>query len=372
MTTSRDPSQHTPLYAEHQLLGASFTDFAGWSMPVRYSSDIAEHTAVRTAAGLFDLSHMGELELTGPQAGLALDHSLVGHPSKIGVGRARYSMLCDPNGGILDDLVVYRLAEERFLVVANASNVDVVLEALQQRMTGYDTRLRDASRDWALIAVQGPAAAAIVSELTDADIAELKYYAIAEATLAGSDVLLARTGYTGEDGFEVYSRPEDAEHLWTELLRVGEPHGLVPAGLACRDTLRLEAGMPLYGHELSRDVTPFEAGLGRVVAFGKETAFVGDQALAVRRDEGPRRLLVGLVSSGRRSPRSGYSVLDPKTGAAIGSVTSGAPSPTLGHPIAMAYVNVGFEQPGTRLQVDIRGTHDDVEVVTPPFYRRAQ
>lgn len=168
MTTSRDASRHTPLYAEHQRLGASITEFAGWSMPVRYSSDIAEHTAVRTAAGLFDLSHMGEIELTGPQAGLALDHSLVGHPSKIGIGRARYSMLCDPDGGILDDLVVYRLAEERFLVVANASNAAVVLEALQERVTGFDTGLRDASSEWTLIAVQGPAAAAIVSELTDA------------------------------------------------------------------------------------------------------------------------------------------------------------------------------------------------------------
>ncbi|NUS00334.1 MAG: glycine cleavage system aminomethyltransferase GcvT [Kribbellaceae bacterium] len=372
MTTSRDTSMRTPLHAEHQRLGASFTDFAGWLMPVRYSSDIAEHAAVRTKAGLFDLSHMGEIELTGSEAGLALDHSLVGHPSKIGPGRARYSMLCNEYGGILDDLVVYRLGDERFLVVANASNKTVVLEALELRAADFDTTVHDASSEWALLAVQGPASAAIVSHLTDAELTGLKYYAIVEATLAGSSVLLARTGYTGEDGFEVYCATTDAPHVWNQLLRAGEPYGLIPAGLACRDTLRLEAGMPLYGHELSPDITPFEAGLGRVIAFGKETSFVGDHALAERRDNGPQQVLVGLTSAGRRAPRSGYPVLDPATGAEIGTVTSGAPSPTLGHPIAMAYVNLGFHEPGTRLQVDIRGTRDDVDVVALPFYRRPQ
>ena len=367
MSTS---SKRTPLHRVHEQLGAHFTDFAGWWMPVRYSSDIAEHQAVRTSAGLFDLCHMGELELTGPEAGIALDYALVGKPSKIGIGRARYSMICEETGGILDDLVVYRLAEERFLVVANASNVRVVLEALRERVTGFQTTVRDASADWALIAVQGPASAAIVAELTELDVPSLKYYAIDEGILGGTSVLLARTGYTGEDGFEIYCVPSEAERVWAALAQAGAKHDLVPAGLACRDTLRLEAGMPLYGQELGPTVTPFEAGLGRVVSFDKAAGFIGDQALAARRDEGADQALVGLVSSGRRSPRAGYAVVDPNTGAPIGRVTSGAPSPTLGHPIAMAYVPVGLDHPGTRLAVDLRGTHEDVEVVALPFYRR--
>ncbi|MFB6721144.1 glycine cleavage system aminomethyltransferase GcvT [Kribbella sp. NPDC056345] len=368
MTSSRA----TPLAAEHQQLGASFTDFAGWTMPVRYTSDIAEHNAVRTTAGLFDLSHMGQLEVVGACAARALDHSLVGTPSKIGIGRARYSMLCAEDGGIIDDLVVYRLADDHFLIVANASNTAVVREELKQRIAGFETELRDTTDDWALIAVQGPVSAQIVAELTDADLAGLKYYAITETKLANSNVLLARTGYTGEDGFEIYCRPADAAQIWAELQRAGAPYELKPCGLACRDTLRLEAGMPLYGNELSRELTPFEAGLGRVVAFGKEEDFVGREALARRRDEGAQQVLVGLTSSGRRSPRSGYVVLDPATGREIGTVTSGAPSPTLGHPIAMAYVEGIYQEPGTRLHVDIRGTHDDVVVVPLPFYRRQE
>ena len=363
-------STPTPLNEIHQQLGASFTDFVGWSMPVRYSSEVAEHKAVRTTAGLFDLCHMGEIELTGPGAAAALDHALVGRPSAIGVGRARYSMLCDENGGILDDVVLYRLAQERFLVVANASNVDTVFAELQNRLLGFDTELRNTSEAWALIAVQGPASAAIVAAATDLDVPELKYYAIDYGTLAGAPVLLARTGYTGEDGFEVYCDPADAAMVWAALSTAGEPHGLVPAGLACRDTLRLEAGMPLYGQELTPSVTPFEAGLGRVISFAKEGGFVGQDALAVRRDEGAKQTLVGLVSSGRRSPRTGYRVLDPSSGDPVGTITSGAPSPTLGHPIALAYVPIGLDEPGTRLAVDLRGVLQDVEVVALPFYSR--
>jgi len=370
-------SRLTALHAEHQQLGASFTTFAGWSMPVRYSSEVAEHTAVRTAAGLFDLSHMGELELIGATAAQALDHSLVGQPSKIAPGRARYSMLCAEDGGIIDNLVVYRLADDQFLIVANASNTAVVYAELERRIAALPTEvrsveLRDATDCWSLIAIQGPVSARILAEFTETGLAGLKYYAITETKIARSNVLLARTGYTGEDGFEIYCRPDDAARIWTELLRTGTPYGLVPAGLACRDTLRLEAGMPLYGNELSRELTPFEAGLGRVVAFGKEVEFVGREALARRRDEGARRVLVGLTSAGRRSPRSGYAVLDPATGAEIGTVTSGAPSPTLGHPIAMAYVDASHQEAGTRLRVDIRGTQDDVVVVPLPFYRRQE
>ncbi|MER7609887.1 glycine cleavage system aminomethyltransferase GcvT [Nocardioides sp. NPDC127503] len=360
----------TPLHEIHQALGASFTDFAGWNMPVRYGSETAEHNAVRTTAGLFDLSHMGEIEVTGPEAGRALDRALVGRPSKIGIGRARYSMVCAEDGGIIDDLVVYRLEQERYLVVANASNVHVVAPALVERADGYDAVVRDASTEWALIAVQGPASAAIVAALTDLDVPSLKYYAIDAGTVAGIDVLLARTGYTGEDGFEIYCAPSSAAAVWEAITEAGTPHGLQPAGLACRDTLRLEAGMPLYGHELNRETTPFEAGLGRVVSFDKPDGFVGDAALAVRRDEGPRSVLVGLVSAGRRSPRAGYAVVDPATGDEIGVVTSGSPSPTLGRPIAMAYVRPDLASAGTKVQVDVRGSREDAEIVDLPFYSK--
>jgi len=364
-------SKRTPLYDVHVALGATFTDFGGWTMPVRYTSETAEHVAVRTAAGLFDLSHMGEIEITGPDAAAALDYALVGVPSRIGLGRARYSVVCDEDGGIIDDLVVYRLADERFLVVANAGNVQVVAETLSRRSAGFTARVHDASEDWALIAVQGPESAEIVGELTDLDVPSLKYYAIDEGKLAGIRALLARTGYTGEDGFEVYCAPVDAAAVWAALRLAGTSRGLVPAGLACRDTLRLEAGMPLYGHELSRSVTPFDAGLGRVVAFGKDGDFVGEEALAKHRDAPLRKALVGLASRGRRSPRNGYAVVDPATGREVGVVTSGAPSPTLGRPIALAYVPPALQEPGTELAVDIRGTLEDVEVVSLPFYRRA-
>lgn len=376
MATNDPTPRTTPLHAVHAGLGASFTDFAGWQMPVRYGSELAEHRAVRTTAGLFDLTHMGEIELTGPGAGAALDHALVGRPSAIGVGRARYSMICAEDGGIIDDLVVYRLAEEHYLVVANASNVAVVAPELAARAEGYDVAVRDMSEEWALLAVQGPASAAIVAELTELDVPSLTYYAIDAGTVAAADgaveVLLARTGYTGEDGFEVYCRPADAAAVWAALQEAGEPHGLVPAGLACRDTLRLEAGMPLYGHELSRGTTPYEADLGRVVVLDKPDGFVGREALARRKEEGPERVLVGLVATGRRSPRAGYPVVDPATGAEVGEVTSGAPSPTLEKPIAMAYVPLRLAAPGTRVAVSLRGTLEDADVVELPFYTRTR
>jgi aminomethyltransferase len=361
----------TALNHIHQESGATFTDFAGWSMPLRYGSAVEEHNAVRSAAGLFDLSHMGEIEVAGPQAGEALDYALVGRASKIGVGRARYTMICQQDGGIIDDLVVYRLDVDRFMVVANAGNVGVVLEEVRSRATGFDAVVLDRSDDWSLLAVQGPASVAILRRLADPDVEGLRYYAITAATIDGKDVLLARTGYTGEDGFEIYCRPADATTLWTALVHEGSHHGLVPAGLGCRDTLRLEAGMPLYGQELTRSTTPFEAGLGRIVAADKEADYVGRAALEQCREVGPAQVLVGLVSEGRRSPRTGYAIAD-ASGAPVGVVTSGAPSPTLGRPIALAYVTARLSAPGTHLLVNIRGTHEPVAVVTLPFYRRPE
>ncbi|MEV0278623.1 glycine cleavage system aminomethyltransferase GcvT [Streptomyces sp. NPDC050610] len=372
MTDSTSP-RRTALDATHRALGATMTDFAGWDMPLRYASERDEHLAVRGRAGLFDLSHMGEITLTGPQAADALDYSLVGNIGKVAVGRARYTMICDAEGGILDDLIVYRLGEQEFMVVANASNAQVVLDALTERAAGFDVSVRDDRDAYALLAVQGPESAGILKSLTDADLDGLKYYAGLPGTVAGVSALIARTGYTGEDGFELFVSPSDAERLWQALTEAGAGVGLVPAGLSCRDTLRLEAGMPLYGHELTKATTPFDAGLGRVVKFEKAGDFVGRAALAAaaeKAEAAPPRKLVGLIAEGRRVPRAGFPVVA-SDGSVIGEVTSGAPSPTLGKPIAIAYVDAAHAEPGTAgVSVDIRGSHEPYEVVALPFYKR--
>ena len=373
------PLRRTPLTGVHERLGATLTGFAGWQMPLRYGSETAEHNAVRTAAGLFDLSHMGEIAVTGPGAAAALDYALVGQPSALAPGRARYTMICAPDGGILDDLIVYRLASGEFLVVANAVNTEVVFRELTARagQGSRDAKVTDRTDDYALIALQGPSAARILTTVTDADLAAVKYYASYPATVAGRPLLLARTGYTGEDGFELFAAPQDAERIWQALTAAGAAGGLVPAGLAARDTLRLEAGMPLYGNELGPDVTPFDAGLGRVVKLDKPGDFVGRAALAERAQARPERELVGLAGQTRRVPRHGYPVL--WDAATCGTVTSGAPSPTLGLPIAMAYVEAGVarqarqaEQDGkpSQLAVDVRGRAEPAALVPLPFYHR--
>ncbi|MGW2227016.1 glycine cleavage system aminomethyltransferase GcvT [Streptomyces formicae] len=365
----------TALDAVHRALGATMTDFAGWDMPLRYASERDEHVAVRTKAGLFDLSHMGEITVTGAEAADFLNFSLVGNIGSVGVGRARYTMIVAADGGILDDLIVYRLGETEYMVVANASNAQTVLDVLSDRVTQFDAEVRDDRDAYALLAVQGPESAGILKSLTDADLDGLKYYAGLPGTVAGVPALIARTGYTGEDGFELFVSPGDAEKLWGALMKAGTPVGMVPAGLSCRDTLRLEAGMPLYGHELTAALTPFDAGLGRVVKFEKTSqsdTFVGRAALAAaaeRAEAAPPRKLVGLVAEGRRVPRAGFSVV--ADGKVIGEVTSGAPSPTLGKPIAIAYVDAAHAEPGTQgVGVDIRGTHEPYEVVALPFYKR--
>ncbi|MEU0571076.1 glycine cleavage system aminomethyltransferase GcvT [Nonomuraea sp. NPDC005983] len=358
-------SRPTPLRDVHESLGATLTDFAGWLMPLRYGSESAEHNAVRQAAGLFDLSHMGEIFVTGPQAAEALDYALVGHLSALAPGRARYTMIVDERGGVLDDLIVYRLGDEEFMVVANASNYEKVANELINRGKSYDAVVDDRSEQYALIAVQGPRAQQILATLTDADLDGLKYYAGLPALVDGRQALIARTGYTGEDGFELFVANQDAVPLWHALTEAGTPHGLLPAGLSSRDTLRLEAGMPLYGNELSAELTPFDAGLGRVVKFDKPGDFVGRSALEAVKDDAPRRRLVGLVARGRRVPRHGYPVT--KDGAVVGEVTSGAPSQTLGKPIAIAYVDAGVNE---GLAVDIRGSHEPVDLIELPFYRR--
>ncbi|MDO5662548.1 MAG: glycine cleavage system aminomethyltransferase GcvT [Brachybacterium sp.] len=367
----------SPLNSVHEALGATFTDFAGWKMPVRYSSDLQEHKAVREHAGIFDLSHMGEIHVSGPQAAEALDNALAGRLSAIGVGRAKYSLLLTEDGGVLDDVITYRLAEDRFLVIANASNVRADYEALLARADGFDAEVTDDSAAYALVAVQGPDSAdiltrAIAGDLTGIsaeDIAEVGYYRFVEGTYGGSPLLVARTGYTGEDGFELYVAVEHAEALWNILVETGGD-SLTPCGLACRDTLRLEAGMPLYGNELGTDVLPAQAGLGRVVALKTKGDFVGRAAVEQAAAEATeRRVLVGLTGEGRRAARAGSALKD-ADGTEIGEITSGALSPTLGHPIAMAYIDPAHREVGTRIVADVRGKDLPMTVTDLPFYRR--
>ncbi|WP_424448788.1 glycine cleavage system aminomethyltransferase GcvT [Microbacterium arborescens] len=389
-----DP-RSTVLHHRHAALGASFTDFGGWLMPVRYTSDLAEHHAVRTAAGLFDISHMAEFWVHDGEAAAFLDYALAGRISGMKVGKAKYSLVLSADGGIVDDVIVYRTGEEYFLVVANAGNREAVAGALADAVEPWRAtrpspgagrsdgafafvagaevpRIEDITDRMALIAVQGPAAQSVLAGLPGFEVVgipldEVGFYAFTSAEFDGASVVVARTGYTGEDGFELMIPVEHAELLWDALLEHGAPAGLVPAGLAARDTLRLEAGMPLYGHELSLDIAPAQAGLNRVVAADK-SEFVGREGLATRASDGAP-VLVGLVSEGRRAGRAGYAVLGPD-GERVGEVTSGALSPTLGHPVAMAFVAPEHAAPGTELALDVRGTPVPATVTALPFYRR--
>jgi aminomethyltransferase len=360
----------TALYPEHQLLGASFTDFGGWSMPVRYGSDLEEHHQVRNSAGLFDISHMAEIRVRGPQAASYLDYSLVSKLSELEVSRAKYTLICNEQGGVIDDLIVYRIAEDEYLIVANASNRHAVVVAMLERQEQFDdVEVLDESDDWALLALQGPKSVAVLETLTAKDLSSAKYYSILSAQLSGVEVLLARTGYTGEDGFEIFVPVEKVQTVWNQLLAQPE---ISPAGLAARDTLRLEAGMPLYGHELDLEITPFEANLQKVIRFDKG-GFVGREALEAKSGLDPEQRLFGLKGEGRRAARAEYEIYLPGGESPIGQVTSGALSPTLGHPIAMAYLDgkLGLEV-GAKLEADVRGTRISYEVVKLPFYKRGR
>jgi aminomethyltransferase len=313
---------------------------------------------------------MGELFVEGPQAGEALAGAVVTNPPALTDGKAQYSMIVAPDGGIIDDLIVYRLGPERYLVVANAGNAQIVSDALAERLEGFRAVLDDRSLATALVAVQGPRSIEILRPLTDVDLDALRYYAIAEGTVAGIPALVARTGYTGEDGFEVFVDTNRATQLWDALDAAGRDRGLAPIGLGARDTLRLEAGMPLYGNELDRTTNPFEANLGRVVKFDKPGDFVGRAALEGVARNGVARRLVGLVMRGRGIARHGYPVLASER--STGVVTSGTQSPTLGEAIAMAYVATEDAEPGTMVDVEIRGQRVPAEVVALPFYKRAR
>ncbi|MFD1720246.1 glycine cleavage system aminomethyltransferase GcvT [Amnibacterium endophyticum] len=374
-----DPVPHrSPLHDVHAAAGASFTEFAGWTMPLRYSGDLAEHHAVRNAAGLFDLSHMAEIVVLGVAAPQALDAALLGELSTAQVGQARYTLLLNGEGGVIDDLVVYRTGDDRYLVVANAANREVVAATLRDRAVGFDAVVEDETDEVGLVALQGPRALDVLLETPgfgvegDGDVTEahfreqlaaLRNYRFMRARYEGHPVLVARTGYTGERGYELYAPPSLLPALWRALLEVGAGSGVVPAGLAARDTLRLEAGMPLYGHELTTLTRPHQAGLGRLVRPAKAADYVGREA--VEHASGGR-VLVGLAAEGRRAPRAEYPVLAGDR--EVGVVTSGVLSPTLGTPIAMAYLDEDARD--ADLAVDVRGTRLPVRVVPLPFYSR--
>ncbi len=365
-------SHTTPLHSVHEAAGAAFTDFAGWQMPVRYSSDLAEHHAVRESAGLFDLSHMAEIRVSGPGAAAALDYALSSTLSTLECCQAKYTLMLAENAGIIDDLVVYRLGDEEFLIVANASNREPVVSEMLARSKGFDVVVADETDDTAMVAVQGPKALAIVHAVSGlipaSSLDDLGYYRIMSGTYDGRDMLIARTGYTGEDGFELYVDADQASSLWEAIVQAGSGHDLELCGLASRDTLRLEAGMALYGHELERHVRPGEARLSRVVDMDKED-FVG-KAWLVEHQEPSKKILVGIQAEGKRAARAGYPVVDPGSMEPIGEVTSGALSPTLGYPIAMALIDRDHRGVDTEVHLDVRGTMIPAKIVALPFYRR--
>ncbi len=355
----------TPLYGAHHALGARFVDFGGWEMPVQYTSILDEHRAVRERAGLFDVSHMGEIELRGPHAIAATQALTVNDVGRLRDGHAQYSLLCLPSGGVVDDIMVHRMSSARVLLCVNAANTDKDFAWITEHRNGAEVINRSA--DFALLALQGPRASEILSGVTTVPLAQIPPFAFACGPVKGREALLAHTGYTGEDGWEIYCAPQDARTLWDTLLEAGERFDIRPAGLGARDTLRLERALPLYGHELTAETTPLEAGLGWVVRFHKPH-FIGRDALMRQRDSGLTRRLVGLVMTQPGIPRQGYAIVH--DGQVVGTVTSGTKSPTLGKAIGLGYVANTLGAVGTQLGIDIRGRVVSAEVVPLPFYRR--
>jgi aminomethyltransferase len=342
-------------------------EFAGWDMPVQYAGVMEEHRAVRSAAGLFDISHMGEVRVRGAQAEALLQSLTPNDLSKLPLGRAHYSGLLTEGGTYVDDLLIYRLAADDFLVVVNASNADKDFAWMVAHAAGYDAELTDVSDRYALLALQGPKALEILGPLTSDSVMALRYYGFREGEVGGVPALISRTGYTGEDGVELYLAPEDAPRIWRRLLAAGAPFGIQPAGLGARDTLRLEAAMALYGHELDDTTTPWEAGLDWVVKLDKGD-FLGREALVAQRAAGSGRRLVGFEVEGRGIARQGHAVVE--GGRPIGAVTSGTFSPTLERALGMAYVPIERSAVGTALTLDVRGKELPARVVPMPFYRR--
>jgi aminomethyltransferase len=357
--------RRTPLYAAHQALGARFVDFGGWEMPVQYTGIIDEHAAVRQRVGLFDVSHMGEIELRGPRALAACQELTVNDLNRLRDGQAQYSLLCRSNGGVVDDIMVHRLSSERVLLCVNAGNIDKDFAWISEHRNGADAVNR--SDEFAQLALQGPHATAVLRTVTTLHLEDIPAFAFTEGLVAGRSALVAHTGYTGEDGWEIYCRPADVRTLWEALLEAGAGAGIKPVGLGARDTLRLERALPLYGHELTDETTPIEAGLGWVVRFNTGP-FSGREVLLRQRETGVTRQLVGVVLTEPGIARQGYAILG--GGTIVGHITSGTKSPTLGKAIGLGYVASAWQKVGTTLGIDIRGRTVSAEVVQLPFYSR--
>ena len=361
----------TPLFDWHATHGAKLADFAGWSMPIQYTSIVQEHLATRGGASIFDVSHMARLEFSGPDAGRFVDHLLSRRVDNMKVGRIRYSLIVNEQGGVLDDVLVYRLSDveghANYWMVVNAGNHQKILAWIGDRLPEFkECQFTDHTLSTAMIAVQGPQAVALLKEQLDAPVDQIKYYHAKQFSFGGQPALVSRTGYTGEDGCELITTANMAVRFWTNMIDA-HPDKIVAAGLAARDTLRLEAGMPLYGHELSEDINPWQADLGFAVNL-KNRDFIGRDALQHQRDAEQESCRVGFALDGRRVPRIDYKiVVDDKP---IGVVTSGTFSPTLERPIGMGYVQPRFAEPGTKVDIDIRGRLEEAEVVPLPFYER--
>lgn len=362
-----DALKRTPLYEEHVAAGAKIVPFAGFEMPVQYPTGItAEHRAVREAAGLFDVSHMGEFVVSGPQALDLVQLISVNDASKLEIGQAQYSAMCRESGGVVDDLLVYRFAD-RYMLVVNASNLEKDWEWVSSHADGLDVSVENASDRTALLAVQGPRARDVLSSLVSVDLDSVRYYRFVEGEVAGVPAVISGTGYTGEDGFELYLAADDAVTVWRALVAGGEPAGMRLAGLGARDSLRLEMGYALYGHELDESHTPLEGGLGWITKLDKE-AFEGRAALLEQKANGVARRLVGLVATERGFPRAGYDIVS--DGEVVGTVTSGTVSPSLGVGIAMGYVPIGVAGEGTSVSIDARGKPIAAVVSATPFYKK--
>jgi aminomethyltransferase len=361
--------KQTPLYPLYAKYGAKTIDFGGWDLPVHFSSIQKEHEAVRTQAGLFDVAHMGEVRVTGAGALAFLQKLTTNDVSQLEINQAQYSLMCYPDGGVVDDLLVYKLAEDHYMLVINASNIDKDLAWLAQHAAGFkDVHMLDISDETALLALQGPLAEQILQPLVDADLSVIQsYHFLPDVTVGGSKALVSRTGYTGEDGFELYVRSEDAAGLWETLLACGQASGLIPAGLGARDTLRFEARLPLYGQELSAAITPIEAGVGFFVKLDKGD-FIGRDVLAAQKLDGAPRKLVGVEMIDRGIPRTHYPVFAGEQ--RIGEITTGTQSPTFKTNIGLALIDKAYAAIGTELQVEIRGKKLLAKVVKTPFYKR--
>ena len=364
-------TKRTPLYDRHVALGGRIVDFAGYELPVRYSKLTEEHQAVRERVGLFDVSHMGEIRFRGPQATEALDFLLPNDIAGLEVGQARYSLMLHDHGGVVDDVLAYRFGPDDILVVVNAANRDKDFAHMKAKAEGFDVVVTDESDAWAQIAVQGPQGPATLAACTDTDLDSLGYYRFVEGTVAGVEgCVISRTGYTGEDGFEVYCASADAPKVWDALLAAGEPHGILPCGLGCRDTLRLEVRFPLYGHELTDELSPVAARSMWTVKLNKPGGFVGKEAVAQRKaDKSDTHLLAGLKLIGKRIARDGM-VVRSTEGEDIGWIASGTRSPTLDTSIATAFLKRGHGAPGSRVIIDVRGREAEAEIVKGPFVKK--